>query len=475
MNGNSNRRDFLRGAMATGALLMAPRPHEGVTEGPDSDFTFDNWDGTISCSPNNYFQPETETEVIQIVKDVYGRGGVVRTFGAGHSWSPLVPTDDTLINLDDLDRLVAVDSERMRASVQAGIRIKDLIKRLRKHGLGMQNLGSIKEQSIAGAISTATHGTGLSFGNISTQIVGMRLVTGRGDVLTISEDQNKHLLPAVRTSLGSLGIITQVTLQCVKDYNLLYRAYHRGVEEVLNNLDTLNKDQRLRLYWLSWIPDDIQVMTMKATTALAPRESGPIDRLTGNVIKKGVVMPVASNTYALSSWQGLGLKVASNKKNKSEARLAWTNEEKVKPYDKALTVPMPPYHQESEYAVPVENAPNAVRALRKLIMDEGYSDTILVEVRFVAGDDIMLSPCHAGPVCYIGGYIFDESNVTDFFQKYERLMKSFGGRPHWGKHLTLSRQEARDMYRSFDDFNGIRKQLDPRGIFVNNFIRNIFG
>jgi FAD/FMN-containing dehydrogenase len=441
-----------------------------------TEFIFNNWDSTIICFPDNYFQPRTEAEVVEIVKDAYKRGVVVRTFGAGHSWSPLVPTDDTLINLDNLDKAVAIDKGRMRASVQAGIRIKNLIKLLRANGQGMRNLGSIKEQSIAGAVSTATHGTGRNIGNISTQIVGMNLVTGRGDVLTISEERDHELMSAARTSLGALGIITQVTIQCVRDYNLLYKSEPQPFEEVLDHLDDyLSANERVRLYWLTLNRGDIQVMTMNPTTTAAADKKELVDALTGDVIKKGVVQPVSANTYDLHYWQGLGLKVGLDKKGQAEARVTWIEEEKVKPYDEALTVPMPPHHQESEYAIPVGRAAEAVRALRRLIEEKGYIDTILVEVRFVGQDDIMLSPSHDGPVCYVGGYIFGELNASDFFENYESLMKGFGGRPHWGKHLTLSPQEARHMYPGLDRFNEIRKELDPEGIFANDFIRNLFG
>src|SRR6266446_9710849 len=152
----------------------------------DSDFEFSNWDVSLTCDPDCFYQPRTESELVDIVRDTYQRGGIVRTFGARHSWSPLVLTSDTLVNLDKLKQLVSIDKGRMRASVQAGIRIKDLIKVLRRNGLGLKNLGSIKEQSIAGAISTGTHGTGLNIGSLSTQIVAMKVINGRGEVVNLS-------------------------------------------------------------------------------------------------------------------------------------------------------------------------------------------------------------------------------------------------------------------------------------------------
>ena len=182
---------------------------------PDTEYRFRNWDGSLACRPGHFYQPESEEEVLGIVREASDVGGTVRTVGAGHSWSPLVLTDDTLINLDKLDRVVSVDAEQQRVTVQAGIRIKELNRLLPRYGLAMRNLGSIGEQSIAGAISTATHGTGIKLGALHTQVVGIELVTGEGGLLSISEETDPELMAATRVSLGALGVITQVTIQCV--------------------------------------------------------------------------------------------------------------------------------------------------------------------------------------------------------------------------------------------------------------------
>ena len=155
---------------------------------PETGYRFRNWDKTLESRPERFYRPDSEEEVLEIVREANDAGGTVRTFGAGHSWSPLVLTDGTLINLDKLDRIVSMDVKRQRVTVQAGIRLKELNQILPKHGLGMRNLGSIGEQSIAGAISTATHGTGLRLGGLHTQIVGMNLIMIRGKGVAGSKD-----------------------------------------------------------------------------------------------------------------------------------------------------------------------------------------------------------------------------------------------------------------------------------------------
>src|SRR6266850_2721789 len=158
-----------------------------------SNHTFENWAHTLKFKPERFCEAETEADVINIVKDALATGGSVRPQGGGHSWSHFVVTDKTLVQLDKLNKGLIADVLNRRYTVQAGIRLKELIHNLALDGLGMKNLGSITEQSIAGAISTGTHGTGLGFTNLSAQIVGMKMVTGAGDVLTITEN-DKDLL-----------------------------------------------------------------------------------------------------------------------------------------------------------------------------------------------------------------------------------------------------------------------------------------
>ena len=184
--------------------------------------TYENWAHTLKFKPDRFSEPETEEQVIQIVKEAAARGGRVRTRGGGHSWSHFVVTDDTLLQLDKLNKSLVNDVRENRYTVEAGIRLKDLIRNMELGGKAMRNLGSITEQSIAGAISTGTHGTGVKLRNLSASIVEMNLVTGTGDLLTIKDTE---LLDAARVSMGALGIVTKVTLDVVPMYELEHVTY----------------------------------------------------------------------------------------------------------------------------------------------------------------------------------------------------------------------------------------------------------
>jgi FAD-linked oxidoreductase len=442
----------------------------------DTGYRFRNWDETLECRPERFYRPESEEEVIEIVREASDAGVTERTFGAGHSWSPLVLTDDTLINLDKLDRIVSIDVERQRVTVQAGIRLKELNRILPKHGLGMRNLGSIGEQSIAGAISTATHGTGLRLGGLHTQIVGMNLITGSGQLLGISEGTDVELMAAARVGLGALGIITQVTIQCVPYYNLERKAQPLPFDEVLDRIDDLvNDNDRVRLYWFPYT-DVIQVATMNRTDRPPTPRNRFKEWFTDVVVKRELMELLVETGYDLYQLPGLDVHIdVVDDVNRFSAKVGWVREEVVAAYDYVLNIPMPPEHQECEYAVPVEGVAEAVRLTRRIIEENDYHVNFPVEVRFVAADEAMLSPAYGRDICYVGAYTFGEEFARPLFERFEREMKKLGGRPHWGKHLTLSREEARRLYPMYDRFNEIRKELDPKGVFANAFIRDLFG
>jgi len=414
-----------------------------------SNHVFHNWAQTITCKPGQFCQPKTEQEVQQLVQQAQKDGKHVRTVGAGHSWAPLVLTQDVLINLDQLNQ-VTTDKVALTAQAQSGIRLKDLTPRLAEDGLGMANLGSIREQSIAGAISTGTHGTGLGIGNLATQIVGMRLVIGTGDVVDITAGA-PDLLRAARVNLGALGIITQVTIQCVKDYDLEYTAYACTFKDALAKLDDFNKNNtRVRLWWLvpPIGPKDIVIITTMNPT--------------GNARGSGQALPLdlagLFNNFAQ-------LFTGPN----CSPFLQFTGH-----YDQILTIPLlPVLHRECEYAIPVERTADALQQLKRIIDEEDLSLTLPIEIRFVQHDDTLLSPANGRDVCYIGAAT--QPNANEVFERVEPIMKALGGRPHWGKCFTLTRAEAEAMYPdTYEEFRTLRATWDPKGVFTNELIHRLF-
>ena len=296
-----------------------------------------------------------------IVKDALAAKTHLRTQGAGHSFAQLLPTSDTLLTLDDLTVPITVNGHR--ATVPGGIRLKNLIPEPRARGLGLKNLGSITEQSIAGAFSTGTHGTGIGLGAISTQVVGMRLVDGHGDMRTITEQDTEHL-SAARINVGALGIITQVTLDCVEDYQLEYSAYVTTLDALLRHIDQLvQENDRLLLWWLllPGCPRDTTIVITKNV----------VGHPVSDVLKQPGAEAIPSSSQVLSKEAGTLRKLSMQARKDEFKRII----RYVGPYSQVLTIPLlPVFHRECEYAIPVAKTVEAIRTMREFV-EEGDVST----------------------------------------------------------------------------------------------------
>lgn len=418
---------------------------------------FENWAQTIQFKPGSYCQPKDEASVRDILAGAAANGKHLRVQGNGHSWSQFLQTPDTLVWLKDVKGTVRVDPAAKTAAVPAGIKIEALVDELRKKGLGLQNTGSILKQSIAGAISTGTHGTGLGLGNLATHVVGMKLLTmknGQMTELVLQQGQGAEtdeLLRAARVSVGALGVITEVTLQCRDDYRVELTGYQVRIEDFLQQpaIDALNaSNQRVRLWWggLFQDRDDVIVTTLNDTASAEHSSVFDILREFVDALAQG----------------------SRNNPVKLHGR-----------YEDILTIPFEIKHRECEYAIPVERTAEALRALKEMMDEGGFRTTLPVEIRFVAADDSLLSPSCGRSVAYIGINTQaknTEPSANELFSRFEPMMKEFGGRPHWGKIFTVTAAELDAMYPgTYARFKEIRRDLDPGGVFSNTLTRSLFG
>jgi FAD/FMN-containing dehydrogenase len=416
--------------------------------------TFKNWAETIEFKPKFYCHPQNAAGVQSIIQRAATNNEHVRIQGNGHSWSQFVQTKDHLLQLDEFGDAVTAQPGN-QVSVHAGIKLKKLIERLRglNPPLALRNTGSILEQSIAGAISTGTHGTGLGLGNLATQVVGMTLLTMKGNTptpLSLPAQGLDHFR-AARVSMGALGIITQITLQCIEDYDVELKAFKKSFAEIANQavIDQLNAaNQRVRLWWF-----------------LPPLFGAEVLVTTMNNIPNGNDTQFPEALVAFLEFLAEGTE--SNP-------LALRG-----PYNELLTLPFQEVkHRECEYAIPVEKTAEALNALKEIIDEGDFKTDLPVEVRFVQADDALLSPANGRDVCYIGVNTKahnEDPSANELFARFEPLMKQFGGRPHWGKHFTLTPDDLTKMYGAdYEKFKTIRNELDPTGLFENTLIRNLF-
>lgn len=434
---------------------------------PVHGYTFTNWGETVSERPKNFFQPASEDELCAIVGEIARAGSSLRVVGAGHAWSPVAISDDNMVNLDKLDKLVEVDAAKKRVTVQAGIRLHVLNDALAEHGLALSDMGSIAQQSIAGATSTGTHGTGVRRGNMSSYITGLTLIGADGKRTAVDQDRDAELITAARLGLGMLGVVSQVTLQCEPAFDLEMLAWPMPYDEAVANLDSLlATNEFVRYYWFAGT-DVIQVTTMNPTTKPRTHSNKILDYFKEVVLDTDLLHAFDEVGYWFPGLVG--------PLDKFSATVGWTREERVDRSDKILTITMPPLHDECEYAIPVEKTADVLRALPSFIASHDYKVNFPMEVRFVKGDQQMISPAYGRDSMYLGAYTFGERFAQPLFAGFEPWMRGFGGRPHWGKTLHLDAEQARAMYPKYDRFNELRRAMDPKGVFANAFTREVFG
>lgn len=388
----------------------------------------------------------------------------LRLVGGDHSWSDIAATDAVRISLDGMERVLAVDGERV--TVEAGIRIGALNAALAKRGLALSNLGSIDQQSIGGAISTATHGSGLGHGVLSTQIVGLRLLTMDGTVHELSAQSQPALFDAARVSLGCLGIITAVTLQCVPAFRLQEIARPMRVAEVVERLPALLAEGEYVKLW--WLPGSDTVQVFTATPTDAPAAPRPVQEWIDAAVVSPIIFPLILAIGAM--FPSLIPAIA-----RLLAVLYFRPRRRVDHSHRVLHIPMPPRHLESEYAIPIERAGEALLRLRALIAAEDVAVNFVQELRFVAADDLPLSPANGRASCYLGAYTAAPHDAERYFAAFESLMTELDGRPHWGKLFQRTPDEFAEMYSGWADFCRLRKELDPEDRMVNPFVSRVLG
>ncbi|MEW2383617.1 D-arabinono-1,4-lactone oxidase [Micromonospora sp. NPDC047707] len=398
---------------------------------------FVNWSGSLAFTPGERAEPATEDEVCDLVLRSREAGTTVRPVGSGHSSSPLVRTDGILLSLDRLAGVIRGDGKL--ATVWAGTRLKELGEGLYDAGLAMDNLGDVDYQSIAGATATGTHGTGIGFGNLSTQVAGVRLVTGTGEVLDVSAERNPELLPAVRLSLGALGVVTQLTLDVQPRYELRRRAWCAPVEWTLDHLAELQHTNRNMDFY--WYPrsDLTQVRTLNRADDRSAHRPWPTPRVPGS-----------------GPWED-------------------PRETRVGPTHRTIPRRRDLRFEEIEYMLPAEALPACFAEVRRRIRDWHRRDVgWRVLLRTIAADDIWLSNAYGRSTATIACLQNTSLPYEAYFRDMEAVFRQYGGRPHWGKKHWLTARELRPLYPRWDDFQELRRRLDPDGVFLSPDLARLF-
>ncbi len=430
--------------------------------------TWQNWSRSASVRPQRIEFPRTVAAVQRAVRAAAGRGMPVKAIGAGHSFTGIAVAPGLLLELADLTGLVSADRERSRVTLLAGTRLHQVPALLAPYGWAMPNLGDIDRQSVAGAISTGTHGTGRDFGGIATQVVGVKMVTADGELLVVDEHQHPELLPAAALGLGALGVLVEITLQCVPAFVLHAVEAPEPLDAVLDSLD--ERVERADHFEFYWFPHTDRAMT-KTNTRLPEsavrRPLSAASRLLDDVV-------VGNGLHEVACSVAKALPATIPAINRASVKM-WGDREFIDASHRVFATERSVRFREMEYALPADNVRPAFDMLRGLIDERGWKISFPVEVRFAAADDLWLSTAHGRESGYIAVHRYWRDDPTAYFSAVEQIMLSHGGRPHWGKMHTLGAPALRERYPRFDDFVALRDRLDPTRMFQNRYLGRVLG
>ncbi len=423
-----------------------------------------NWSGSVQGAPQLAARPRSVDELAQMI-GAYGRDGRrVRVVGAGHSFTPLVQTDDVLMSLEEMQGIEAIDNESGTATVLGGTRLYNLGDALFKHGLAQENLGDINVQSIAGAISTGTHGTGMNFGSLSTQVAGLALVTASGEILECSPEHEPDVFKAAQVSMGTLGVIAKVTLRVVPAKRLHYQSYRKKLADCLANLEQYKQENtHFEFYWFPYT-DSVQAKFHNETTTETITSSF-WDNFNKIVLENGVY-------WVLSECCRLNPRFCKAVCNISAQTIADIDE--INYSHLLYTTPRWVRFQEMEYNIPAEHAAAVITEIQDCIECNQFEVHFPLECRFVQSDDIWLSPAYERESAYIAVHMYRGMPYQSYFQHIEEIFKRYQGRPHWGKMHTRTAAELGTLYPRWHDFRRVRAALDPQGMFLNDYLRKLF-
>lgn len=428
--------------------------------------TWTNWGRTYSCRPSAIESPSGEEEIVAAVRSAAAAGEAVKVVGSGHSFTDIACTDGRMITLERHNRVLDLDLSTGRVTVEAGISLRSLNDELARNGLAMQNLGDIAYQSIAGAISTATHGTGAALGGLATQIRGMNLILADGSKMRCSADEQPDVFHAARVSLGALGVISSVSLQCVPAFNLHALDKPMKLDDCLLQMDDLVDGNEHFEFW--WFPH-----TDRAYTRANNRtEESPAPKSPGRAWFEDIFL--SNHVFGLSCRIGRVLPGAVPRLNRI-ASAALGKVEVIDRSDRVFTSTRLVKFSEMEYAIPRAAAADAVREVRDLIDRRGFRVSFIVEVRFVALDDIPLSTAYGRETAYIAVHMYERTSYEEYFRAVEEVMNDYEGRPHWGKLHFQTAESLKVRYPEWDRFSATRKQLDPDGRFANAYLDRVLG
>jgi L-gulono-1,4-lactone dehydrogenase len=431
--------------------------------------TWQNWARNQIAHPARVESVSSVKAAVEVVRRARADGLRVKPVGAGHSFTAAAVTDGVQVRLDKLSGIRDCDTATGLVTVGAGMPLHRLNAELERRGLAMSNLGDIDRQTISGAISTGTHGTGAKLGGLATQVRGLQIVLADGSVVDCSAEVEPELYNAARIGLGAFGLITAVTLQCEPAFRLTAVEEPLALDDVLEGFDGFaDVNDHFEFYWF---PHTRLALTKRNNRAVTGESESPAypgwrtwvdDELLANGLFEGVQRLATRAPRAVPRLNRMAASALSARIFTDASHRVFVSPRRVR-------------FREMEYAVPRESIVDVVRAIRSWIDRSGARISFPIEVRVAAADDVWLSTAHGRETAYVAVHSYHRTPYQPYFDAVEAIAAEVGGRPHWGKLHHLDADRLRVLYPRFDDALAVRDRVDPGRMFANGYTERVLG
>ncbi len=422
-----------------------------------------NWAKSFEFHPQNVYAPTSSEEIQSLVKDHIQKKKSIRMRGSAHSWTGLIATNESFLHLDQMQGLIEAYPEKNMVKAYAGTKLYRFGEEAFTHGMTLPNQGDVNHQSLAGALSTGTHGTGLTLQSMANQLYGMKLVTGSGDILEINQDTHADLMNALAVSVGSAGLLTEATVKMRKAYGLKVETFAEDIKEALSKYqERLMANRHLEMFYFPVGKWSMVKLMNETTDKLSPQ--GKITKAMDLVLENWLYESLnilASKTQSYKNIDSFMRKFVGYKTFSNWSHRAFPTDRKVR-------------FMEMEYNLPIEKFSEVFEEMQKSIEVNHFQTLFPIEIRFVRGDELWLSPAYQRDSVYFAIHTYIDENYRPYFDQMEKIFKRHGGRPHWGKWHTLTHDDLAERYPRWDDFKKIRQGLDPHGIWLNDHLRSLF-
>lgn len=424
-----------------------------------------NWSGSVSFRPRHIAEPRDEVDLAAAIRKAEGH---VRFPGAGHSFAPLNHTDGTLVDLSAFVGLKGFDPERETATIAGATPLWGIGSLLHPLGYALKNMADVDRQTLGGAVATATHGTGRTLGCLSADVASFRLLLGTGEIIHCSPDENPDIYRAGSVSLGMLGVMTEIDMRVRPVYKLQRNFFLHPIDELFRQLDGLvNANRHFEFFWFP--NSDVAVCkSLNETEGHAPTRHSA-----RTLLARGERRQPREYVFAGVSELTRYMPGAAKPVHQILSRFM-PRKQKVRWSHEVFPTPCTVRFNEMEYAVPYAKGADVVREIAQAIRDKKIVSAFPIEFRTVAADECWLSPFFQQDSATVGVHQYAKQDPAPLFDLCEAIFRNHGGRPHWGKVHSFTRNEVAAAYPKFEDFCAVRRKLDPKGKFLNGHLAPLF-